>query len=152
ASQQQLHFNMLRALIFAVCIVAARAECNSCTSDTRIACISDTKFQFCLGNRPVAPINSCPVGLYCSHELSICQQNSTLTACRDCGRCSVARSFACLGPRAYALCLGSSSPSILRSSCSPDYVCNINLSNICGKATTTSATCSSDIETTTLAP
>ncbi|KAH8307170.1 hypothetical protein KR044_006395, partial [Drosophila immigrans] len=140
----QLHFDMLPLLIFAVCFVAARAECNSCTLNTNIACISDSKFQFCAENRPVAPINSCPVGFYCSNEPSICQQNSTLKACRDCGRCSVARSFACLGPRSYALCLGSNSPTTLTGTCSADYVCNIHLAGICGKATKTSPTCSWD--------
>ncbi|XP_034109143.1 uncharacterized protein LOC117571206 [Drosophila albomicans] len=143
---------MLPLLIFAVGILSARAECNSCSPDTNTACISDTKFQFCADNRPAGPIGSCPVGFYCTSELSICQPSSSLKACRDCGRCSLVRLFACLGPSTYSLCLGTSSPSNVTSSCSPGYVCNINLVNICGKSSTTNATCLEDIDTTTRAP
>jgi len=156
ASKLQLHSKMQRLLIFLlvinVSILGSQAECNGCASNTNVACISDTEFQFCLDNRPYGPINSCPTDNYCTNQLTICQKNASLNACRDCGKCNDQKTFACTGPRTFALCLGSDIPSNVTGRCSPEYVCNVHVTGICGNESETSATCPWNTDTTTPEP
>ncbi|KAH8415577.1 hypothetical protein KR222_005593 [Zaprionus bogoriensis] len=115
-------------------VLDCRADCNICAAVTNTACVSDTQFEFCVNNNPNGTRYTCPSGLYCTAEPTICQTDSSLKACVGCGQCNTEGIFACLGVRTFALCLGSSSPSALTGTCAPNHVCNWDNPNICGTA------------------
>lgn len=124
----------LVVLVLILGILQIHADCNICSSITNAACVSSTQFQFCVNNIPSGTLNSCPSGNYCTGEAQICQTNASLLACTGCGQCNSDNSFACLGVRTFALCLGDVNPSAITGSCAPDHVCNWDNPNICGTA------------------
>lgn len=149
----QLQFEMWRLLFIVflgilLCSLDCQAACYTCGATSNVACISDSQFQFCASNQTIGPINSCPAGSYCTSQTTICDKNPALKACGTCGKCNEQGTFACTGPRSFALCLGSSRPSNITSSCTGDLVCNMDLPKICGSAAVTSATCAEQTATT----
>ncbi|KAH8371827.1 hypothetical protein KR093_008981 [Drosophila rubida] len=135
---------MLRSvlLLLAIGVLGCQADCNVCAQPSNVACISDTQFRVCLNNELLDPVNSCPSGTYCTGETAVCQSDISLKACIGCGQCNDQRSFACVGVRTFALCLGTVAPSNITGSCAPNYVCNWDNANICGSAASGfSATC-----------
>lgn len=135
-------------LAIAICSEGCQAECNACAVGSNVACISEREFQFCSNNQATGPINSCPAGSYCTSQLPICQQNAALVACKGCGECNELGTFACMDTRTFALCLGGNRPSNITVNCGEQLVCNRYLPEICGNATTTSATCPKQLSTT----
>lgn len=121
-------------LLLALSVLDCQADCNVCSVSSNVACVSETQFMFCENNLPVQPVNSCPSGLFCTAQGSICQSDNTLTSCSGCGKCNDAGSFACMGVRTFILCLGSNQLSQISGSCAPNYVCNMDNPNICGTA------------------
>ncbi|KAH8307171.1 hypothetical protein KR044_006397 [Drosophila immigrans] len=130
-------------LLLGIGILGCQADCNVCASPSSVACVSDTQFQICSNNQLLEPVNSCPDGTYCTGEVSVCQADIALKACTGCLQCNDQKSFACLGVRTFALCLGLDTPSNITGSCAPNYVCNRDNVNICGNAVDGfTATCS----------
>lgn len=129
---------MLRVLLLllALGVLDCRADCNVCSTLSNAACVSQTQFMFCVNNVLAQPVNSCPSGTFCTAQAAICQSNSSLVSCTECGICSDDLVFACLGVRTYALCLGTQQPSQITGSCAPSLVCNRDNPNICGSALT----------------
>ncbi|XP_034481528.1 uncharacterized protein LOC117787185 [Drosophila innubila] len=129
-------------LLLGIGVLGCQADCNVCALPSSVACVSDTQFKFCNNNVLVDPVNSCPSGTYCTGSAAICQEDTSLKACTGCVQCNDQKSFACLGVRTFALCLGTSVPSAITGSCAPNYVCNKDNINICGSASMGSqATC-----------
>ncbi|EDV96222.1 uncharacterized protein LOC6557077 [Drosophila grimshawi] len=118
-----------------------QADCNVCSAITNIACLSETQFAFCENNVPLKQILSCPSGTYCTAGPQICHKNCALQSCNACGRCNEQRTFACLGVRTFALCLGTSNVSLITGHCLPNYVCNYQDPNICSSEIGFPATC-----------
>ncbi|XP_017860622.1 PREDICTED: uncharacterized protein LOC108612256 [Drosophila arizonae] len=127
---------VLLLLLLALGVLDCRADCNVCSTLSNAACVSQTQFMFCVNNILVQPVNSCPSGTFCTAQAAICQSNSSLVSCTECGICSDNLVFACLGVHTYALCLGTQQPSQITGSCAPYLVCNRNNPNICGSALT----------------
>ncbi|XP_030372977.1 uncharacterized protein LOC115622968 [Scaptodrosophila lebanonensis] len=131
-------------LLHGTAVSLVRGDCNTCTYPSEVACVSATQFQFCVNNSPTGPVNTCPNGMVCTGGATICQGNGVApAACSGCNECNLNQTFACTGPRTFALCLGSSVISNITGNCAPYHVCNIDTPNICGNATLGSpATCS----------
>ncbi|XP_062135140.1 uncharacterized protein LOC133844881 [Drosophila sulfurigaster albostrigata] len=147
-----LHLELLLLLVLGIVVLRCQADCNTCASPSNIACVSDTQFQFCSDNVLIEPVNNCPDGTYCTAESAICQSDIALKACTGCAQCNDQLSFACLGVRTFALCLGTNTPSNITGSCTANYVCNRDNPNICSSAALGStATCplaDDDLQTT----
>ncbi|XP_016933031.2 uncharacterized protein [Drosophila suzukii] len=152
---------MLRFLILlttgvlvGIYILGTQADCNVCSSESNVACVSNTSFQFCSTSAlPFGPVYTCPTGYYCTANEVTCNTNVALRACVGCGTCNSNNSFACLTARTFALCLGTTTPSQIVGSCGLSYVCDYNNPNICGNVSLGSqATCPGDTTGTGLDP
>jgi len=127
--------------------VGQYAPCNLCSLDSGMACVSETQFQICDANGlPSGPLNSCPTGYSCSTEdARICKPTAEVTQvdCSSCNVCDATNTFACTGPRTYALCLGGTTASSATGTCSADLVCSLWHEQICGNSSMGfAATCS----------
>ncbi|XP_030372460.1 uncharacterized protein LOC115622601 [Scaptodrosophila lebanonensis] len=132
------------ALQLGIAVSLVFGDCNTCTYPSQVACVSDTQFQFCKDSSPTGPVNSCPDGSVCTGGSVICEDSSVAeSACSGCNVCNQNQTFACTGPRTFALCLGTSNVSSITGNCAPYHVCNIDTPHICGNETLgTPATCS----------
>lgn len=140
----QFELKMLRLLIFlGVAVLGCKAVCNTCSTTTRVACVSPTQFQFCSADLvAIGDLYTCPSGTYCTGSSPPCSSDSSLITCQGCNTCSKDLRFACTGRNTYALCLGTATPSTsFGGSCGSNYVCNLENPNICGSPTTNSVTC-----------
>ncbi|KAH8360294.1 hypothetical protein KR200_000545, partial [Drosophila serrata] len=141
---------MLRLLIFlglgvvlSILIQGIRSDCNVCSGESNVACVSNTAFQFCSAqDLPTGAVYNCPTGYYCTANAAICNANEAFKSCVGCGTCNADNTFACTSATTFALCLGSTTPSQIVGNCGTNYVCDWNNANICGTtAAGSQATC-----------
>ncbi|XP_017052818.1 uncharacterized protein LOC108095981 [Drosophila ficusphila] len=134
---------MLRLLILlGFCILGCQAACNTCSSTSQVACVSETEFQFCSSALvAIGDLYTCPTGYYCTSGSTVCSADETAIACSDCNKCSADNRFACTGRNTFALCLGSTTPNTVMGGNCGDYVCNLNNENICGSPTAYPVSC-----------
>ncbi|KAH8322143.1 hypothetical protein KR059_004027 [Drosophila kikkawai] len=129
-------------ILLAICFVCGWAECNTCSSDTKAACVSRTQYQNCTDDIPTGPVYTCPNNTNCTGSAELCTSNEALIACVDCGKCNGTQPFTCTSPSSFAVCLGVNVMSTVYS-CTQGQVCNINNPIICGASLNgTGATCS----------
>ncbi|KAH8286224.1 hypothetical protein KR054_004841, partial [Drosophila jambulina] len=131
---------MLRLLILlglgvllGILIQGTRSDCNVCSGESNVACVSNTAFQFCSTQQlPTGSVYNCPTGYYCTANAAICDANEAFKSCVGCGTCNADNTFACTSATTFALCLGTTTPSQIVGNCGTNYVCDWNNANICG--------------------
>ncbi|EDW36495.1 GL10346 [Drosophila persimilis] len=138
---------MLRLLILlGIGVLGCWAECNVCSSDANVACVSATEYQICsVAHVPLGPVTSCPTNYFCTASGTFCSPDETYGACLNCNQCSADKQFACISTSQFALCLGQDTPSTsIIGSCGTSLVCSVDNPDICGSSATYPASCANN--------
>ncbi|XP_055913197.1 probable endochitinase [Eupeodes corollae] len=124
---------LVPVLVFAVIIYQANGLCNTCSAITGLACVSNTEFKVCNQGVPQGSAITCPGGLSCSPDQTICTADPNAPkSCQKCGSCNDGKLFACTKYNAFSLCLGADSPEGTKEYVCPDnLVCSVDAKNIC---------------------
>ncbi|XP_043649208.1 uncharacterized protein LOC122617422 [Drosophila teissieri] len=135
-----LHFVFLLAIL----VKFSQADCNICSSESNVACVSKTQYQNCSANAiPTGTVYTCPNNTYCSALPEKCSATEAFASCNDCRKCDGVIPFACTSPTTFALCNAVNEITSYEYSCLTGEVCLSQIGNPCvASVNGTGASCS----------
>ncbi|XP_033160986.1 uncharacterized protein LOC117141582 [Drosophila mauritiana] len=139
--QRQLLF---LGFLLATLVKFSQAECNICSSESNVACVSKNKYQNCSANAiPTGTVYTCPNNTFCTGLPEKCTSNEAVASCNECRKCDGIIPFACTSPTTFALCNAVNEIASTEYPCSTGEVCLSQIGNPCvASPNGTSASCS----------